>query len=70
MKKWFVLEIYVFVFVKFTDVIIDIATEWKLHLCLFLLNPKYYQNEIWSNISVLYDKHFCHDFGSILETGN
>ena len=23
-----------------------------LHLCLFLLNSKYYQNEIWSNINV------------------
>ena len=22
---------------------------------LFLLNPKYYQNEIWSNTSLLYD---------------
>ena len=22
--------------------------------CLSLLNPKYYQNEIWSNTSVLY----------------
>ena len=49
-----------FVFVKSTDakicdVIISIATKWKLHSCLFLLNPKYYQNEIWSNTSVLYD---------------
>ena len=39
------------VFVKFTDfkicgVIIGISTKWNLHLCLFLLNPKYYQNEI------------------------
>ena len=25
---------------------------------LFLLNTKYYQNEIWSNTSVLHDKHF------------
>ena len=32
---------------------------WICHcLCLFLLNPKYYQNEIGSNTSVLYDKHF------------
>ena len=34
---------------RFTDfeicdvIIIGIATYWKLHLCLFLLNPKYYQ---------------------------
>ena len=31
----------------------------KLHLCLFLLNPKYYQNDIWLNTSVLYDKDFA-----------
>ena len=35
------------VFVKFKDskicdVIIDITTKWRLHLCLFLLNPKDY----------------------------
>ena len=24
---------------------IDIAEQWKLHLCLFILNPKYCQNE-------------------------
>ena len=40
------------------DVIISIATYRKLHLYLFILNPKSYQNEIWSNTSVLYDKHF------------
>ena len=28
------------------------TAEWKLHLCLFLWNLKYYQNEIWSNTSV------------------
>ena len=43
------------VFVKsadfdFCDVIISIAA--------FHLNPKYYQDEIWSNNSVVYDKHF------------
>ena len=43
---------------KICDVTIGIATKWKLHLFLFLLNPKYYQNEIWSNTSVLYDKDF------------
>ena len=30
----------------------------------------YYQNEIWPYISVSYDKHFEHVFGSMLETGN
>ena len=30
----------------------------EVHLCLFLLNPKYFQNEIWSNTTALYDKHF------------
>ena len=33
---------------KICDVIIGIATKWKLRLCLFLLNPMCYQNEIWS----------------------
>ena len=31
---------------KICDVIIGIATYWMLHLCLFLLKPKYYQNEL------------------------
>ena len=39
-------------------------------VCLFILNPKYYQNEIWSNTSVLCGKHFEHVFGSVLEIGN
>ena len=30
---------------------------------------KYYQNKIWSNASVLYEEHFYHVFGSMLETG-
>ena len=34
------------------------------------MNPKYYQNEIWSNTSVLCGKHFEHVFGSVLEIGN
>ena len=47
------------VFVKCTDfkicgVIISIDT---LNLGLFLLNPRRYENEFWSNTSVLYDKH-------------
>ena len=51
------------VFMKYTDfkicdVIISIAMQCKLHLCLFLLNSKSYQNETWSNTSVLYDKYF------------
>ena len=36
----------------------SIAAKWKLHFCLYLLNPKYYQNEIWSDTSVSYKKHF------------
>ena len=61
---------------KFTDfkicvVIIGIDCYIiKLHLCLFFLNPKYCQNDTWSGTSVLYDKHFYHVFGSMLETGN
>ena len=27
----------------------------EFKLCLFFLNPKYYQNEIWSNTSMLYE---------------
>ena len=42
---------------KICDVIIGIATQWKLHLCLFILNPKYYKKKL-SNTSVLYEKHF------------
>ena len=64
------IEIFVFFLkpadFKIRDVIISIAAN----LCLFLLNPKFYQNEIWSNNSVLYDKHFYHVFGWMLETGN
>ena len=43
-----------------------------LHLCVYVyvLTPKYYQKEIWSNTSVLYDKHFIHDFGSMLGAEN
>ena len=37
---------------------------------LFLLNPKYYHNAIWSNTSVLYDKHFQCVFGSMMVTRN
>ena len=51
------------VFVKSTDfkighVIISIGTKWKLHLYLFLLNPKSYKNETWSGTSVLSEKYF------------
>ena len=31
---------------KICDVIIGTATYWKLHLCLFLLNTKYYFGQI------------------------
>ena len=43
---------------KFCDFIIDIAAYWKLHFCLFLLNPKYCQNKISPNTSVSYKKTF------------
>ena len=43
---------------KICDVIKSIVGQWKLHFSLFLLNPEHYQNEIWSNANVLYDKHF------------
>ena len=44
--------------------------SYVLSKYLFLLNPKYYQNEIWSNTSVLYGTHFLHVLGSMLETEN
>ena len=34
---------------KFCDAIIDVTAYEKLHFWLFLLNPRQYQNEIWSN---------------------
>ena len=47
---------------KICDVIISIASYWKLHLRLFLLNANSYQNKTWSNTSVLYGKYFYHVF--------
>ena len=38
---------------KIRDVNISIATLWKLHLYLFLLNPKSYQNETRSNTNMV-----------------
>ena len=34
---------------KSLDVIIGTSAQRKLHFWLFILNPQYYQNEIWSN---------------------
>ena len=40
-------------------------------MLIFLnLDPKYYQNKIWSNTSVVFDKHFQHVFGSMLKTSS
>ena len=71
-KKYVLLSGYLdfCVFVKSTNLkicvaIIDLAAWRKLHFCLFLLYPKYYQNEILSN-TVSHNKHFQHVFGSIL----
>ena len=63
-----IIYIYIYsVFVKPANFkicdIISITAQCKLHLGLFLLNTKSYQNEIWSNTSVLHDKHFKHVFG-------
>ena len=55
---------------KICDIIISIAAQCKLDLCFFLLNPKSYQNEIWSNASVLYGKYFEHGLGWMLEARN
>ena len=43
------------------------------HCCImnsfaYFVSPKYYQNEIWSNTSISYNKYFWHVFGSMLET--
>ena len=45
-----------YVFVKSTITKFVMSLEVTLHL--FLLNPKYYQNETWPNTSVSYSKHF------------
>ena len=37
---------------------------------LHLVNPRYYQNGIRSNVSVLYKKHFELLFGLMLETSS
>ena len=58
---WLIVGLCVFVKstdFKICDVIISIATPWKLHLCLLLLNLKSYKNETWSNTSMLSDKYF------------
>ena len=39
-----------------TCVVFSLITGLYLHL--FLLNSKYYQNEMWSNTIALYDKYF------------
>ena len=55
------LEFYVLV--KFTDfkicdAIIGIAIMEITLILISFLNRKYYQNEIWSSSSVLYDRYF------------
>ena len=40
------------------DAIIDITAYEKLHFWLFLLNPREYQIEIWSNINAAYNGYF------------
>ena len=43
----------------------------EVTLMLILLNPKYYQNEIWSNASVSCVTNISNMlFGSVLETGS
>ena len=50
--------------IKICHVITDIATQWKLQSCFFRKkkkkNANHYQNEAWSNTSVLYDNRFLH----------
>ena len=40
------------------DVTRDIMPYEKLHFWVFLLNPRQYQIEIWSNINAAYDGYF------------
>ena len=48
--------------------LIDVTAYEKLHFRLFLLNPREYQNEIWSNVNAVYVKYFYFVLRSILKT--
>ena len=64
-KKCFILEIFRFLCFceigQFQNLWCYYKHCWMMEVTLILisLNPKYYQNEIWSNASVLYDKNCC-----------
>ena len=57
-------DIYIFVFLWNPQISKSVMSSQVLlrnrsyTLCLFLLNPKYHENEIWSTTGVLYDKQF------------
>ena len=63
-KKCFVLEIMWFLcfwgICRFQNLWRHHRHCWIMEVTLMLIsfNPMYYQNEIWSSTSVLYDKHF------------
>ena len=40
---------------KICDVILDVTTYEKLHLWLFLVNPREYQIKTWSNVNAAYE---------------
>ena len=42
----------------------------EVTLSLISFDHRYYQNETWSCTTMLYDKHFKHGFGSMLDTEN
>ena len=52
---------------KICDVIIDITAYEKIHFWLFLLNPREYQIDIWSNIHAAYGGYSLLALGSTLK---
>ena len=53
---------------KICDVILDVTTYEKLHLWLFLVNPREYQIKIWSNVNAAYKEYLQPVLSSILKT--
>ena len=48
----------------------DVSCENKDHIHIKPYSSSKYQSQICSNASMLYERHFSHVLGSMLETGN
>ena len=55
---------------KICDITIDITSYQNLHFPLLLQIPRQYQNQMWSDIRVIQEKHYQFDFSYIAMTGN